>query len=367
MKIALVHDYLAQDGGAEKVLEAMQEVFPKAPTFALFFDIKRFPHLRGKDVRASFLQKIPWIRKRYQWLFPLMPYAMESLDLSGYDVVISNTSAFAKGIVTRHDALHICYCHTPTRYLWSDTHAYVQELKLPKLAKAFISWFLSYIRVWDVMASNRVDIFLANSKTVQARIAKYYRRTSTVLYPPVDTHKFFISPEPKTYFLTGGRLVSYKRFDIAIEAANRIGIRLKIFGTGPMEAELRKMAGKNVEFLGRVSWEKQAELYAGAMAFLHPQEEDFGITAIESMASGRPVIAFKKGGAQETIIEGVTGEFLTEQSWEHLAERLLRFDENRYDPIQIKSYAETYARQKFQEGLARIVESSWSEFSGPAA
>ena len=365
MKIALVHDYLAQDGGAEKVLEAMQEVFPEAPTFALFFDPERFPHLKGKDIRTSFLQKVPGIRRRYQWLFALMPYATESLDLSGFDVVISNTSAFAKGVITRHDALHICYCHTPTRYLWSDTHAYVQELRLPKFAKAFLLWFLSYLRVWDQAAANRVDLFLANSKTVQARIAKYYRRASTLLYPPVDSHRFAISPDPKTYFLIGGRLVSYKRFDIAIEAANRTGIPLKIFGTGPMEASLRKMAHKNIEFLGRVSPEKQAELYAGAIAFLHPQEEDFGITAVESMAAGCPVIAFKKGGACETIIEGMTGEFLTEQSWEKLAEILLHFDRNRYDPAAIKAHAEQFARRTFQEGLLRFVESSWNGFSNP--
>lgn len=363
MKIALVHDYLSQNGGAEKVLEAMQEVFPDAPTFALFFDISRFPQFRGKDIRASFLQKIPGIRKRYQWLFPLMPYATESFDLSEFDVILSNTSAFAKGVITRHDALHICYCHTPTRYLWSDTHSYVRELRLPKFAKACLSWFLSYLRVWDAAAANRVDAFLANSETVRARIAKYYRRASSVLYPPVDTHQFAISQNPKTYFLTGGRLVGYKRFDIAIEAANRIGIPLKIFGSGPMETTLRKMAGKNVEFLGRVSPEKQAELYADAVAFLHPQEEDFGITAVESMASGRPVIAFNKGGAKETVVEGVTGEFFHEQSWEHLAERLLSFDPNRYDPATIKSHAEQFAKHKFQEGLKQFVESSWNSFS----
>jgi len=356
MKIALVHDYLMQDGGAEKVLAAMQEMWPEAPTFTLFFDPERLPQFKDKDIRTSFLQRAPMGKRRYQWYLALMPTATESLDLSEFDVVISSTSAFAKGVVTGDHAVHICYCHTPTRYLWSDTHSYLQELRVPRVIKAMLPPVLSWLRVWDRHAADRVDHFIANSQTVRARIKKYYGRESDVIHPPVDTHKFKTSTEPKSYFLTGGRLVAYKRFDLVVEAANRTGLPVKIFGSGPIEKELRERAKPNVEFFGRVSEKKLAELYAGAKAFIHPQEEDFGITPVESMAAGVPVIAFKRGGAVESVREGVSGTFFEEQSWEELADTMIRFDEKRFDPEAIKAHAETFSRKRFQDELRAYVE-----------
>lgn len=364
MKIALVHDFLIQDGGAENVLEAMQEIWPGSPTYTLFFDPEKIPRFATSDIRTSFLQRLPAATSKYQWYILLMPTATERYDLSEFDVVISSSSAFSKGVIIRDDAIHICYCHTPTRYLWSDTNSYVNALKLPRIIKSMIPPMLSYLRVWDRQAADRVDHFIANSKTVERRIKKYYRRESTVIHPPVDTHKFHISTDPKTYFLTGGRLVPYKRFDLILNACNQTGLPLKIFGTGPMYDELKRRASANIELLGRVSEQELATLYANAKAFLHPHEEDFGITPVESMASGRPVIAWPKGGACETIIEGVTGQFLEEQTWEELADQLIRFDESSYDPTTIRTHAITFSTQRFQDELRAFVAHKAHEHFG---
>ena len=302
MKLALVHDYLSQNGGAEKVLEAMQEIWPQAPIHTLFFDRQKIPHFADKDVRTSFLQRLPFSRSHYKWYLALMPTATEQFDFSGFDVVLSSCSAFSKGVITRPEALHICYCHTPTRYLWSDAHEYLRELNLPGFIKHGLRPLLSYLRLWDRQAAERVDLFLANSQTVRARIKKYYHKDSLVLPPPVETEKFYISTAPKNYFLAGGRLVAYKRFDLIVEACQKTQLPLKIFGVGPAEARLRALAGPQTEFLGPISENEKIKLFAEARAFIHPQEEDFGITPVEAMASGRPVIAYKKGGACETVM-----------------------------------------------------------------
>jgi len=361
MKLALVHDYLIQDGGAEKVVDVMHGLWPDAPLYTLLFDPNSLPAFAGRDVRTSFLERLPFGRRKYQWYLPLMPTATEHYDLSNYDVVLSSTSAFAKGVLTRENALHICYCHTPTRYLWSDTHSYIEELRVPRLVKMMLPPLLSRLRVWDHQAADRVDVFIANSRTVQRRIKKYYGRDSAVIHPPVDTHRFSISNEPKSYFLTGGRLVAYKRYDLVIEAANRLKVPLKIFGTGPIEADLRRMAGSTIEFLGRVSDDEQARLYAGARAFIHPQEEDFGITPVESMASGVPVIAWKRGGATETVVEGMTGVFFEEQIWEELADLMLRWNDRDWNPQAIKSYSEKFSRARFEQELNAFVAQEWSQ------
>lgn len=362
MKIALVHDHLMQDGGAERVLRALQDVFPGAPTYTLLYRPDRVdPAFKAQDIRTSFLQKVPFSARRYQWLLPLMPSATESHDLSGYDVVVSSSSAFAKGVITKPGAVHVCYCHTPTRYLWSDTHSYVQELNAPRLVKAALPMFLNRLRVWDRLSAERVDRFVANSRTVADRIRKYYGRDSDVIYPPVEAAKFAVADKPGTYFLAGGRLVSYKRFDLIIQAFNRTGLPLKIFGDGPLYAEYRRMAKPNVEFAGRVDDAAKAELYRGAIAFLNPQEEDFGITAVESMAAGRPVIAYARGGALETVVEGKTGTLFGEQSWEELAATVIRFDPSKFDPQAIRSHALTFDVSSFKRAIAAYVSKTWRE------
>ena len=366
MKVALVHDHLIQDGGAEKVLQELQRLFPEAPTFTLFYDPKRVdPAFQQKEIRTSFLQRLPFGLRRYQWLLPFMPLATELHDVSEFDVVISSSSAFSKGIIVKPSTIHICYCHTPTRYLWSDTLSYIQELRLPRPIKFFLPPIISWLRSWDRHAADRVDLFVANSDAVLRRIQKYYRHDAIVISPPVETSSFHPRdsrlPTPDSYFLAGGRLVSYKRFDLVIEACNRLRLPLKIFGSGPMEMELKKMAGTTIEFVGRVSEQEKARLYAECIAYIHPQEEDFGITAVEAMASGRPVIAYHRGGAIETVIEGVTGTFFNEQSWEALADVLLRFDEKKFDPERIRSHTAQFSTEAFAEKIKHVVERAWEK------
>ncbi|MFA6526499.1 MAG: glycosyltransferase [Candidatus Buchananbacteria bacterium] len=356
MKIALVHDHLVQDGGAEQVLKALCELYEPAPVFTIVADKKstnRF--FNGKKIITSFLQNIPLGVKHYQWYLFLMPAAIESHNLMDYDLVISSASSFAKGVITKPSAKHVCYCYTPTRYLWHDSHNYLRELKVNRLIKRVLPLTLHKLRVWDRLAADRVDHFIASSYTVKDRINKYYGRDSSVIYPPVDIDKFYISQKPKKYFLAGGRLVPYKRFDLVVKAFSRLGIPAKIFGVGPEARHLKKIAKSNVEFLGRISDEQKAELYADCLAYINPQEEDFGITAIEAMASGRPVIAYNKGGATETIIGGKTGEFFSEQIWEELADIVLRFREDKYDPQFIRRHSEQFSTENFKRNFANFI------------
>ena len=363
MKIALAHDYLNQLGGAERVLFAIHEVYPKALVYTLIHDRKRARGVFDRlNIKTSFLQKMPGGLRHMRWYLPWMPAAFESLDLTGYDVVLSDASAFAKGAIVSSGSLHICYCHTPTRYLWSDTHQYVKELKQGWLIKKILPLVLNKLRAWDYQAAQRVDVFIANSKNVQKRIKKYYGRDSEVIYPPIDVNNFKIADKIGNYFLIGGRLVSYKRFDLAIRAFNKLGIPLKIFGIGPDEEKLRKMAKSNIEFLGQVSDNKKAELYSKALGFIHPHEEDFGITAVEAMAAGRPVIAYKKGGALETVIDGETGVFFEEQEWEALADAVIRFEEKKFDAEKIRKHAMRFSKDRFKKEIREFVEKKWREF-----
>ncbi|MFH1226075.1 MAG: glycosyltransferase [bacterium] len=357
MKVALVHDYLNQAGGAEKVLKVLQAIFPEAPIFTLLYDEKKLGHIfPAQKVRSSFIQQLPFGRTKYKWFLLAMPAAIESFDLSGYDLVISSASAFAKGVITRPGTQHFCYCHTPTRYLWSDTHSYIEELSYSKLIKKFLPYFLTRLRLWDRLAADRPDHLIANSRTVQKRIKKYYNRESDLIQPPVETDKFKISGQLGNYYLIGGRLVPYKRYDLAVQAFNKLGIPLKIFGEGPELDKLKKMAKDNIEFLGKVDDEQLVELYSRCLAFIHPQEEDFGITAVEAMASGRPVIAYGSGGALETVIDGVTGKFFDEQTWEALADAVIRFKPEDYNPPAIREHARKFDVEVFKRKIKDYIE-----------
>jgi len=365
MKVALIHDHLAQDGGAEKVLKALAEIFPDAPIYTLLYEKKNADrYFKNRRIETSIIQKLPGGVKHYQWYMPFMPMAVEFFDLHDYDLVISDASAFAKGVITAPHTLHICYCHTPTRYLWSDTHQYINELKYNKYFKKIISLVLNYVRLWDAAAADRVDKYIANSETVKRRIAKYYKADSIVIYPPVATDKFKISETVEDFFLIGGRLAPYKRVDIVIEAFKKMNKKLKIFGDGVDMKRLKKIAGNaaNIEFLGRVSDEKMADLYGKCLAFINPQEEDFGITAVEAMASGRPVIAFAKGGAKETIIEGKTGMFFNSQTPESLIEAVNKFDGNNFNPNEIRARAERYGVERFKKEIKEFIDVEYRKF-----
>lgn len=362
MKIALVHDYLAQDGGAERVLKAFHEIWPDAPIFVLFHQKGSVEGFADADIRESFFRLLPFGRTRYQWYLPWMPLAVERHNLHEFDVVLSSTSAFAKGVLTRPNTLHISYCHTPTRYLWTDTHEYIAELKYNRIIKSFLPPVIHRLRMWDKASVDRVDHFIANSHTVKKRISKYYRRPSDIIYPPADIHKFFISSKIENYFLTGGRVVPYKRFDLVVEVFNRLGWPLKIFGTGPDLDRLKRHAKSNIEFLGRVTDAQKAELMSKAKAFLHPQIEDLGITPIESMASGRPVIAYGVGGVTETVLHGKTGLFFHQQNWEHLLDALLRFEKIDWNPQEIRTHASTFAVENFKKQMQEYVENRYDEF-----
>jgi glycosyltransferase involved in cell wall biosynthesis len=360
MKTALIHDHLAQDGGAEKVLQTFLEMYEDAPIFTLLYDKKNaLKYYSDHKIQASVIQKLPGGVSHYKWYLPFMPLAVEFFDLRPYNLVLSDTSSFAKGVITSPDSTHICYCHTPTRYLWSDTHQYINELKYNKWLKKIISLILTRLRVWDKSAADRVDYFIANSKTVQKRIKKYYRRDSEVIYPPVETDKFYITKNIENYFLIGCRLAPYKRVDLVVESFKKLGseYKLKIFGSGIDEKRLKKIASgcDNIEFLGRVSEKDKASLYSKALAFVNPQEEDFGITPVESMASGRPVIAYKKGGATETIVEGKTGIFFKEQTVESLSEVIKSYSNYNFNSDEIREHAMYFSKNRFKREINEFI------------
>lgn len=364
LNIAFVHDHLAQDGGAERVLRVFQETFPGSPTHVLVVDEKKTnPFFRTQDIRTSFIQRLPFGVRKYQWYLPLMITAIEQFDFRGYDVVLSSSSALSKGIVTGPDTLHISYCHTPTRFLWTETQEYLEELRIPRIVKWLLPFYLSRLRVWDQAAANRVDVFLANSNIVKNRIKKYYKRDAIVLHPPISLSKYQPSAEKGEYFVIGGRLVSYKRIDLAISACNELRASLKIFGSGPSETALKKIAGPTIQFLGRISEQEKIALIQKAKAFLYPQVEDFGITAIEAMACGRPVIALSRGGALETVVEGVTGIFFHEQTVESLREAIKRFSPNQFQAEKIRERALRFDEDQFKNRLFDLVHEQFELFT----
>jgi len=352
MRIAFVHEYLNQFGGAERVLQVLASIFPDAPIYTLFYDSEATGRVfEGKEIRTSFLQKIPFINK-YHRFFPLfMPTAIEQFNFSQFDVVISISASFAKGIITKPGTRHICYCLTPPRFLWDDSQKFVEEFTYPGAIKIFFPPLITYVRLWDREASLRVDEFWSISNFVRDRVKKYYLRDSEVIYCPVNVDKFYITDSIDDYFFMTGRLVSYKRFDLAIRVFNKLGWPLKIAGVGPEMKKLKKIAGNNIEFLGLVSDEKLADLYSHSKAFIFPQEEDFGITPLESMASGRPVIAYRGGGAVETVREGETGFFFNQQTEESLSEAVKRFNAKDFEPSKCREQAERFGIEVFKKNI----------------
>jgi len=363
MKIALVHDYLNQYGGAERVLESFIEIFPSAPIYTLIYNAEAMKgKFVDKEIRTSFLQKIPFARSHHR-IFPiLMPLAIEKFDLSGYDIVLSDSASFGKGVITKPETIHICYCHTPPRFAWDDSQKYIKEFSMSKLAKIFIPFFMNYIRVWDKEAASRVDKFTCNSNFVAQRIKKYYRQDAKIIYPPVDTKFFIPSNRPADkYFLVAGRLLVYKRFDVAIEAFNKLEIPLKIIGTGPEMKKLKKMANWNIEFLGDVDDYELRKNYQGCQALIFPQEEDFGIVPLEAMACGRPVIVYRGGGALESVKKGETGMFFNEQTPESLIRAVKEFRPEKFNSQIIRAHALKFDKEIFKKKIKEFIEKTCYE------
>jgi len=359
LKIALVHDYLNQYGGAERVLEELHTLFPSAPVYtSIYWPEKMSPTIRGLDVRTSFMQRLPLVTRNHQPFLLLYPLAFESFDLTGFDVVISNSSAFCKGVVTHPGTLHICYCLTPMRWVW-NYHAYVDRERLGFMARMVLPAAISQLRAWDVATAQNVDRFLAISRTVSSRVRKYYRRDSTVVYPPVNCDAFDAPPvRVEDYYLVVARLMPYKRIDLAVDAFTRLGIPLKVVGDGRSLPDLRARAGRNVEFVGRVSDAELKCLYAGCRGYVFPGEEDFGIAPLEANASGRPVIAFAAGGALDTVVDGQTGVLFERQEVSALVDAVRRAEAIAWDPVKLRQHARKFDRQVFRDQLQAFVRES---------
>jgi len=357
--VALVHDYLNQYGGAERVLEELHTLFPSAPVYtSMYWPEKMSPTIRNLDVRTSFMQRLPMVTRNHQPFLLLYPLAFESFDLSGFDVVISNSSAFCKGVVTAPGTLHICYCLTPMRWVW-NYHAYIERERIGPAARMVLPAAISQLRSWDVATAQNVDRFLAISQSVAARIRKYYRRDATVIYPPVNCDAFIIPPSRvDDYYLIAARLVPYKRIDLAVDAFTKLGIRLKIVGNGRDLGSLRSRAGRNVEFVGRVSDAELKELYAGCRGLVFPGEEDFGIAPLEANASGRPVIAYAAGGALDTVVNGRTGILFERQEVECLIAAVRRAEATAWDADELRAHARKFDREVFREQLQQFVGES---------
>jgi glycosyltransferase involved in cell wall biosynthesis len=364
VRVAIVHDWGNQVGGAEAVLSALKQMFPAAPVYMSIYWPEKMPaEYRSWEIHTSFMNSLPLVKRYHQPFLPLYPLAFESFDLRQFDLVISNKSGFCHGVLTGPETLHICYCLTPTRYVW-DYETYAQREGIGRLAGLLLRPTLYYLRMWDRLAAERVDHFAAISREVQRRIAKYYRRESAVIYPPVDTSRYTPQAEWDDYFLVVSRLIPYKRIDLAVRACNELKLPLKIVGTGRDRPALQRLAGPTVEFLGRVSDEELGRLLSRCRAFIFPGRDDFGIAPLEAQAAGRPVIAYAAGGALETVAEGTSGAFFHQPAWESLAEVLQRFDETAYDPQAIRRHALGFDKTIFMGKLQGFIAERAREYTG---
>lgn len=361
MRVALVHDALVDTGGAERVVQVFHELFPDAPLYTSVYNPSgTFACFREMDVRTSFLQRVASSKRTFRLFFPLYPLAFEQFNLAGHDVVLSSSTYWAKGVITRPETCHICYCNTPSRVAWRYQD-YVAQKSLGWLVRAILPLIVKAFRDWDVLSAQRADYFVAGSHNAARRIRKYYRREATVIHSPINVSFWKISSEVNDYFLIVSRLNSYKRIDLAVEAFNELGLPLIIVGDGPKRRRLEAIAGSNIRFTGRVTDHNLRDLYAACKALIVPGEEDYGLTLLEAQASGRPVIAYGKGGALETIIPGVTGVFFDEQTPQALAEVVRKFDARQFDPVRIGGHALQFDKEIFKLKIFRFVAEKYDE------
>lgn len=355
-RIAIVHDWLTTPGGAEQVLQYVHALYPTAPIFVGFSWAESERGIPHANFRHSYLQSLPLFLRRQQLIIPLLPAAFESLDLKEYDTVISLGTGYSKGVITFPGQRHLSYCHTPARYLW---HLGGDTRNRQHFDFGFRARAEHQLRLWDVASASRVDAFLANSKTTQSRISKIYRRDSDVVYPPVNTERYRpVSKPNQEYFLSVGRLVTYKRVDLAIEACLKTGQKLIIAGVGPEERSLKRLANGSsfITFIGRPHDQGLGTLYSNAKALLFAGEEDFGIVPVEAQSAGCPVLAFGKGGALESVINGETGKLFSQQTVESMAESLAAFKPNEYSPSACRQNAQRFSVNTFQEQMRKQVE-----------
>lgn len=358
LNIALVHDYLTRLGGAERVLATLCEIFPRAQVYTLLYDEAKTGETFPKEkIIASRLQKLPaFMRKNPEYLLPMIPRVVEEWDFSKFDLVISSSSAFTHGILTPAKTRHICYFHSPMRFAWDWTHEYIKEQRIGAIKKTAIAHLLKRIRMWDQTAAGRADMAIANSLTVHRRIKKYYRRYSTIIYPPVDISRFKISHTHEDFFLIVSTLTPYKRIDLAIQLFNKIGKRLIIIGDGPQREFLQNIAGDTIDFLGYKDDATTAEFMKNCRALIFPGEEDFGITPVEAMACGKPILAYGEGGVTESVIPGITGEFFHEPTIGSMEDGLGRLMKNykNYDPAVCRKQAQKFSKEVFMEKMKEV-------------
>ncbi|MCK5581251.1 MAG: glycosyltransferase [Candidatus Omnitrophica bacterium] len=365
MKIAIVHDFLNQYGGAERVVEVMHEMFPEASVYtSVYLPDKMSDSFREMDVRVSFMQKLPGVETNYKKYFLIYPFAFDSFDLSGYDLILSSSSSYAKGIKKSKECMHICYCHTPARFIWRYD-IYMEQENVSSLVRSIVRIAANlFLKKWDLKSNENVDYFLANSGYIRQRIKDIYDRDSYVIHPPVSVDSFSISDKVENYYLIVSRLNAYKKIDIVIEAFNELGLPLVVVGGGPHKSNLEGIAKDNIKFIGKVSDNELLEHYKGCKAFIFPGEEDFGITPVEAQASGRPVIAYGKGGALETVVDGKTGLFFKEQTSECLINAIKRFEEceKDFDPKVIRENAERFSKERFKKEFGEFIEKKYCEW-----
>lgn len=369
MNKAIIHEWLVNYAGSERCVESFTNLWPDAPVYALvdyLNDEERRIILKGKKAHTSFIQKMPFSKNAHRQYLSLFPLAVEQFDLSNYDVVISSSHAVAKGVLTNAYQLHICYCHTPMRYAWDLYHQYLNEAGLNKGVKGRIAKrILHKMRIWDVVSSNRVDFFVANSNHIAKRIKKIYNRDADVIYPPVDVHLFEAETSKDNYFVTASRMVPYKRMDMIVEAFSKMpDKKLIVIGDGSEMKKIKEKASSNIEILGYRPFNELKEYMKKARAFVFAAEEDFGIIPVEAMACGTPVIAFGKGGALETVKEGVSGSLFFEQSPGEIKKAVLQFEkkESSFDYNKIKEHSLQFSRQRFESEISTYVKSKSEKF-----
>ena len=357
MRVALVHDWLTGMRGGERVLEVLCELYPKAPIYTLFFQPNKISHtILNHKIHSSFLNKFPFVSRYYRYLLPLFPYAIESFNLTQYDLVISTSHCVAKGVITGVESVHISYTHTPMRYVWDMFPHYFQNYGF--IRKFLVKDFSHNLRIWDVTASARVDHFIANSNFVKKRINKFYRRESEVLHPPVDVQRFNISHAGGNYYLVLSAFVPYKKVDIAIKAFKKRKDRLVVAGNGPLLKQLKRMSSRNVQFSVNPNDVEVVRLIKNCKALIFPGVEDLGIVPLEAMACGKPVIAYCKGGVTETVKENITGLFFYEQSATSLNSAIEKFEQTKgiFDENKIRFHAEQFSIEKFKVDLKQSID-----------